>query len=290
MIATIQNEKVIVSISEKGAEFESVRLKEDNTEYLWQGDSKYWGRRAPILFPIVGRLVDNTYYVDDKPYSLTQHGFARDLIFSVQEQSETKITYAVTSNQETLQKYPYEFELYVSYELDDQNIHVTYEVINPTSKEMLFSIGAHPGFNCPLVEGESFTDYHLSFNSPEHLETNVLKGPFLSKEKQLIVENEAELPLTYDLFKNDALIFENMNTNEISIRSHKHNKFVKVAFEGFPFVGIWTPGNDAPFLCIEPWYGIADEVEPAKDFKEKKGVQSLQANGTFTCHYSITIG
>ncbi|PEM41042.1 aldose 1-epimerase family protein [Bacillus pseudomycoides] len=290
MTATIQNEKVIVSISEKGAELQSVRLKEDNTEYMWQGNPNYWGRRAPILFPIVGRLVDNIYYVDGKPYSLTQHGFARDLTFSVKEQSETKITYAVTNNQETLQKYPYEFELRVSYELDEQNIHVTYEVINPTSKEMFFSIGAHPGFNCPLIEGESFTDYHLSFNGPEHLETNVLKGPFLSKEKQLMVENKTELPLTYDLFKNDALIFENMNTNEISIRSHKHNKFVKVAFEGFPFVGVWTLENDAPFLCIEPCYGIADEVEPAKDFKEKKGVQSLQANETFTCRYSITIG
>ncbi len=106
MTATIQNEKVIVSISDKGAELQSVRLKEDNTEYLWQGDSTYWGRRAPILFPIVGRLVDNTYYVDGKPYSLTQHGFARDLTFSVKEQSETKITYIVTSNEETLKKIP----------------------------------------------------------------------------------------------------------------------------------------------------------------------------------------
>ena len=98
------------------------------------------------------------------------------------------------------------------------------------------------------------------------------------------------MPLTYDLFKNDALIFEHMNTNEISIRSHKHNKFVKVEFDGFPFVGVWTPGDNAPFLCIEPWYGIADEVNPAKDFKDKKGIQSLQANETFICRYSITIG
>ena len=98
------------------------------------------------------------------------------------------------------------------------------------------------------------------------------------------------MPLTYDLFKNDALIFENMNTDEISIRSHKHNKFVKVEFDGFPFVGVWTSGDNAPFLCIEPWYGIADEVNPAKDFKDKKGIQSLQANETFTCRYSITIG
>ncbi|MEH7457969.1 aldose 1-epimerase family protein [Bacillus sp. JJ1127] len=290
MTATIQNKKLIVSLSEKGAELQSIRLKEDNTEYMWQGNPKYWGRCAPILFPIIGRLVDNTYYVDGKPYSLTQHGFARDLTFSIKEQSETKITYAVSSNRETSQKYPYEFELSVSYELDEQNIHVTYEVHNPASKEMFFSIGAHPGFNCPLVEGGSFTDYHLSFHGPEHLETSILEGAFLSKEKRLIAKNTTELPLTYDLFKNDALIFENMNTSEISIRSHKHNKFVKVAFEGFPFVGVWTQSNDAPFLCIEPWYGIADELEPAKDFKEKKGVQSLQANETFTCRYSITIG
>ena len=290
MTATIQNEKVIVSISDKGAELQSVRLKEDNIEYLWQGDSTYWGRRAPILFPIVGRLVDNTYYVDGKPYSLTQHGFARDLTFSVKEQSETKITYIVTSNEETLKKYPYEFELLVSYELDGQSVHVTYEINNPTSKEMFFSIGAHPGFNFPLLDGESFTDYHLSFNGSERLETSVLEGPYLSNKKQLIAENTTELPLTYDLFKNDALIFEHMNTNEISIRSHKHNKFVKVEFDGFPFVGVWTPGDNAPFLCIEPWYGIADEVNPAKDFKDKKGIQSLQANETFTCRYSITIG
>ncbi|MED0985586.1 aldose 1-epimerase family protein [Bacillus paramycoides] len=290
MTVTIQNEKVIVSISDKGAELQSVRLKEDNTEYLWQGDSTYWGRRAPILFPIVGRLVENTYYVDGKPYSLTQHGFARDLMFSVQEQSETKITYSVTSNEETLKNYPYEFELLVSYEVDEQNIHVTYEVNNPASKEMFFSIGAHPGFNCPLLAGESFADYHLSFNGSERLETSILEGPFLSNEKELIAENTKELPLTYDLFKNDALIFENMNTNEISIRSHKHNKFVKVAFDGFLFVGVWTPGDNAPFLCIEPWYGIADEIKQAKDFKEKKGIQSLQANETFTCRYSITIG
>ncbi len=155
---------------------------------------------------------------------------------------------------------------------------------------MFFSIGAHPGFNFPLLDGESFTDYHLSFNGLERLETSVLEGPYLSNKKQLIAENTTELPLTYDLFKNDALIFEHMNTNEISIRSHKHNKFVKVEFDGFPFVGVWTPGNNAPFLCIEPWYGIADEVNPAKDFKDKKGIQSLQANETFTCRYSITIG
>ena len=135
---------------------------------------------------------------------------------------------------------------------------------------MFFSIGAHPGFNFPLLDGESFTDYHLSFNGSERLETSVLEGPYLSNKKQLIAENTTELPLTYDLFKNDALIFEHMNTNEISIRSHKHNKFVKVEFDGFPFVGVWTPGDNAPFLCIEPWYGIADEVNPAKDFKDKR--------------------
>ncbi|MCP1123244.1 aldose 1-epimerase family protein [Bacillus sp. 3103sda1] len=290
MTATIQNEKMIVSISEKGAELQSIRLKEDRTEYMWQGDSKYWGRRAPILFPIVGRLVDNTYYVDGKSYSLTQHGFARDLTFTIKEQSESKITYVVTSNEETLQNYPFAFELLVSYELHETSVYVTYEVINPNTKEMYFSIGGHPGFNCPLLSNESFTDYYLSFSTLEHLETSVLEGPFLSKNKLIVAEETTKLPLTYDLFKNDALIFENMNKNEIAIRSHKHNKFIKVAFEGFPFVGVWTPGDGAPFLCIEPWYGIADEVEPVKDFTEKKGIQMLKANETFTCRYSITIG
>ena len=290
MVATIQNEKMIVSISEKGAELQSVLLQEDRTEYIWQGNAKHWGRRAPILFPIVGRLVDNTYLVDSKPYSLTQHGFARDLTFTIKEQSKSKITYAVSSNEETLQNYPFAFELLVSYELNKTSIYVTYEVFNPNSEEMYFSIGGHPGFNCPLLPNESFTDYYLSFGIPERLEASVLEGPFLSKQKLVVAEEATELALTYDLFQNDALIFENMCKKEITIRSHNHNKFVKVSFEGFPFVGVWTPGNDAPFLCIEPWYGIADELEPAKDFKEKKGIQMLKANETFTCCYSITIG
>ena len=290
MAATIQNEKMIVSISEKGAELQSIRLKDDSTEYLWQGDTKYWGRRAPILFPIVGRLVENTYYVDDKPYSLTQHGFARDLTFTIKEQDESKITYAITSNEETLQNYPFAFELLVSYELNETSIYVTYEVFNSNSEEMYFSIGGHPGFNCPLLPNESFTDYYLSFGTPERLEASVLEGPFLSKQKLVVAEEATELPLTYDLFQNDALIVENMRKNEMTIRAHNHNKFVQVSFEGFPFVGVWTQGKDAPFLCIEPWYGIADELEPAKDFKEKKGIQMLKANEPFTCCYSITIG
>ncbi|ENQ3080360.1 aldose 1-epimerase family protein [Bacillus cereus] len=290
MTAIIQNEKMIVSISERGAELQSVRLKEDHTEYIWQGDAKYWGRRAPILFPIVGRLVDNTYYVDGKPYSLTQHGFARDLTFTIKEQTESKITYTITSNEETLQNYPFAFELLVSYELNGTSISVTYEVFNSNSEEMYFSIGGHPGFNCPLLPNESFTDYYLSFSTPERLESSVLEGPFLSKHKLVVAEEATELPLACDLFQNDALIFENMRKNEITIRSHNHKKFVKVSFEGFPFVGVWTLENNAPFLCIEPWYGIADELDPAKDFKEKKGIQMLKANETFICRYSITIG
>lgn len=290
MIATIENEKMIVSISAKGAELQSVRLKEDNIEYMWQGDAKYWERRAPVLFPTVGRLVNDTYFVSGKPYSLTQHGFARDLTFAVLEQSETNITYSVTSNEDTLQKYPFAFQLLISYTLEETSLHVTYEVRNKNEDNMYFSIGGHPGFNCPLREGESFTDYYLSFSEKETLETSVLEGPFLSDKRLVIAEDATELPLTYDLFKNDALIFEHMKEQEIAIRSRNHNKFVKVSFKGFPFVGVWTPGEDAPFLCIEPWYGIADEVNPAKDIKEKKGIQKLQANETFTCRYSITIG
>lgn len=290
MIATIENEKVIVSISAKGAELQSIRLKEDNTEYLWQGDAKYWGRRAPVLFPTVGRLVNDTYFVDGKSYSLTQHGFARDLTFAILEQTETNITYSVTSNEETIQKYPFEFQLLISYTLEETSLRVTYEVRNKNKNNMYFSIGGHPGFNCPLREGETFTDYYLSFSEQETLETSILEGPFLSDKKVVIAEETTELPLTYDLFKNDALIFEHMKKQEMTIRSHNHNKFVKFSFEGFPFVGVWTPGEGAPFLCIEPWYGIADEVNPAKDITEKKGIQKLQANEAFTCHYDITIG
>ncbi|MBO9128181.1 aldose 1-epimerase family protein [Bacillus sp. 165] len=290
MTATIQNDVLTITIEEAGAELTSIQLNADKTEYLWQAEPSFWQRHAPILFPIVGRLVDNTYYVKGMPYELPQHGFARDMTFDIAQQSDTFITYKLTSNEATLQKYPFQFELYVTYTLENNSLHVQYEVKNRTDGDMYFSIGAHPGFRCPLLANEQYTDYYLEFSSPERLETYVLQGPYIREEKLVLAERAGSLPLSQQLFKNDAIILENMNHNEITIRSHKNEKFIRVSFDGFPYVGIWSESNGAPFVCIEPWYGIADEVGEAKELHRKKGIQVLGKDENFTCQYTITIG
>jgi galactose mutarotase-like enzyme len=286
----LENESLILKMKEQGAELTNIILKSDRTEYLWQGDSRFWGRHAPILFPIVGRLADDTYYVDSKAYHLSQHGFARDMVFEVTEKSGNTITYTLNSTGETLKKYPFSFSLDVTYELEGNSITVIYDVQNTNDEKMLFSIGAHPAFNVPFTANETFEDYYLDFDVPEIFDIYVLDKGLRKPSKHSIADPAQTLPLTKELFRDDALIFENLSKNKITIRSKNHSKFVEVEFPDFPYSGIWTPYNEAPFLCIEPWQGIADEVGEPADLQQKKGILSLQNGEIFSCRYTITVG
>lgn len=277
----LENEVLLVEMKTAGAELTRIFHKDTGLEYLWNADSKFWGRHSPVLFPTVGRLVEDTYLVDGKPYHLGQHGFARDRDFQVVEQTEKSVRFELDADEDSLAVYPYKFKLSIIYTIEKNTVAVSYEVENTDNKRIYFSIGAHPAFNLPLTDGTTFEDYYLDFGTEENLETLCLEGPYRSGEIKKVVDEAARyLPLNYDLFKNDALIFEALKQKEMTIKSDKTPHFVKVSFPEFPFVGVWTAKAGTPFLCIEPWYGIADGAGESVELRDKAGIEHLEPEGS----------
>ncbi|HAM1878445.1 TPA: aldose 1-epimerase family protein [Listeria monocytogenes] len=287
----LENEVLLVEMKTAGAELTRIFHKDTGLEYLWNADSKFWGRHSPVLFPTVGRLVEDTYLVDGKPYHLGQHGFARDRDFQVVEQTEKSVRFELDADEDSLAVYPYKFKLSIIYTIEKNTVAVSYEVENTDNKRIYFSIGAHPAFNLPLTDGTTFEDYYLDFGTEENLETLCLEGPYRSGEIKKVVDEAARyLPLNYDLFKNDALIFEALKQKEMTIKSDKTSHFVKVSFPEFPFVGVWTAKAGTPFLCIEPWYGIADGAGESVELRDKAGIEHLEPEAVFASEYEITVG
>ncbi|EAG4892198.1 aldose 1-epimerase family protein [Listeria monocytogenes] len=287
----LENEVLLVEMKTAGAELTRIFHKDTGLEYLWNADSKFWGRHSPVLFPTVGRLVEDTYLVDGKPYHLGQHGFARDRDFQVIEQTEKSVRFELDADEDSLAVYPYKFKLSIIYTIEKNTVAVSYEVENTDNKRIYFSIGAHPAFNLPLTDGTTFEDYYLDFGTEENLETLCLEGPYRSGEIKKVVDKPVQyLPLSYDLFKNDALIFEALKQKEMTIKSDKTPHFVKVSFPEFPFVGVWTAKPGTPFLCIEPWYGIADGAGESVELRDKAGIEHLEPEAVFASEYEITVG
>ncbi|EAE2812198.1 aldose 1-epimerase family protein [Listeria monocytogenes] len=287
----LENEVLLVEMKTAGAELTRIFHKDTGLEYLWNADSKFWGRHSPVLFPTVGRLVEDTYLVDGKPYHLGQHGFARDRDFQVVEQTEKSVRFELDADEDSLAVYPYKFKLSIIYTIEKNTVAVSYEVENTDNKRIYFSIGTHPAFNLPLTDGTTFEDYYLDFGTEENLETLCLEGPYRSGEIKKVVDEAARyLPLNYDLFKNDALIFEALKQKEMTIKSDKTPHFVKVSFPEFPFVGVWTAKAGTPFLCIEPWYGIADGAGESVELRDKAGIEHLEPEAVFASEYEITVG
>ena len=287
----LSNEELTAVVKLKGAELCSVKSHRTGLEYMWQADPNYWGRHAPVLFPIVGQVKDGGYDYRGGTYELSQHGFARDQEFEVSEQSADRVSLRLKSNNETRAQYPVEFELVLTYELVGSQIDCTYDVFNTEEREMHFSLGLHPGFTCPLVTGTSFNDYELVFSERETLDRHVLDGPLLSSEVvSHYLNNESRIALSHELFKDDALIFEGFKSQNIRLQSAKTEHFVELGLTGFPLIGFWSkPNSDAPYVCIEPWYGVADE-EDRKPFIQKKGIQVLEGNGTWKAKTNIKGG
>lgn len=283
----LDNDYLQVEIKEKGAELTRVFSKKTKLDYLWGGNSEFWQRQSPVLFPFVGRLKDNTYFVDGKSYQLSQHGFARDCMFKHIEKTETKSVFELCFSEETLKKYPYKFKLRISYKLDKNKLIVTYEVVNVDDKIIYFSIGGHPAFKCPLVANTSFTDYYIEFGSKENV-----RQLFLNNQTGLIEPNEiinaelTKIPLNYDLFEKDALIFEKIQSDLVSLKSEKHSHGISMTAENWDFFAFWTKKN-APFICFEPWQGIADFSDTNQNFEEKKGIKKLTVDETYKVSYSV---
>ncbi|GAQ19762.1 aldose 1-epimerase [Oceanobacillus picturae] len=286
----IENEYLKVSISPEGAELREVWSKQEEIQYMWEGDPAYWGRVSPVLFPIVGRLKNDRYQVDGKEYAMNQHGFLRDVTFELHEHRADHVSFSFSSNGQFTAQYPYEFQAIISYTLKEDSLSVSWKVMNKNENSMYFSIGGHPAFQVPLLKGETLADYRLELLGDGNVTQFELENALIHvKESNL--DTPIKPVLSYDLFKNDALIYRNIK--QVKLQSTKSGKGIQVDCAGFPYLGIWSKYNEktdtiAPFLCIEPWHGIADMHDTTGELKEKAGINVLPAGEVFESEYVLS--
>ncbi|MBR5202060.1 MAG: aldose 1-epimerase family protein [Clostridia bacterium] len=279
MLFHLENDFLAISIDTHGAELSSIFNKKENKEMLWHGDPEFWGRRSPVLFPVVGKYKNGKTTYEGKEYLLGQHGFARDSEFALVEKTENKLSFELLSNEETLAKYPFNFRLICSFELKNNKITVGWKVENTDDKTIHFSIGAHPAFYCE--KGKTV----LSMNG-ENLKYNLINSDGLYTSQKYDIENE--FLLNDSVFDNDALIIENSDVTEVSLLDN-NKKYLTVKFDTKVF-GIWSPTKkNAPFVCIEPWYGRCDAEDFDGDITEREWSNSLGIGETWYKEYEIII-
>ncbi len=277
----LKNGKYQIEVSSIGAELKSFSCK--NVEYLHAGDQTYWHRSSPVLFPIVGRVKHNNYTYKDKKYTLPIHGFARFYKFKLIEKSTHALLFLLQENQETLKHYPFKFNLKIKYTLHKDGLKIDYSVYS--DEDILFSFGAHPAF---LLHA-SIDDSYIEFEKDEHSDTiclNMKTGCVSPKIKKIL--NSSRLSLHHDIFAKDALIFKNLNSKEIIFKNTRNTKCVKVAYAGFTYLAFWAPVG-APFVCIEPWCGIADSIDTSHKFESKASIIKLDKNTLFERSLRISL-
>lgn len=283
---SIENRYLIAEVNPDGAELKSLRNKETGIEYIWQANPEYWNRSAPLLFPIVGEVTNNTLKVDGQEYTIGRHGFVRDMRLEVSTINETEVEYYLKSTDETLEKYPFNFHFSVKFELKEKQLITTFIVKNTDDKNIYFSVGAHPAFNLP---SGTIEDYYIEFEQAETLSRHLLNNNNFSGETEAVITNTNQLPLNTALFHKDAIVFRDMQSKSLTLKSNKNNYALKMDFEGFPYFGIWTKPNCEKFVCLEPWCGLADHHAFNGEFKDKEGIISLPVGETFTRSFSTTV-
>ncbi|GAA3990156.1 AAA family ATPase [Hymenobacter antarcticus] len=274
-----------------GAELTSFITNADGLEYIWPGDPAVWGRHAPVLFPLVGRLPGDAYQYQGRAYKLPQHGFARDQQFAVLRHTATELVFRLEHDEASRTVFPFAFELTITYTLRDALLTVRWDVRNPAPDQpLLFSIGAHPAVRCPLLPGEVFEDYFFEFDHPVTLERHLLQGGLLTGHTAPVLNQAEEMPLSYELFADDALVFKHYDFTRLTLRSRKSEHYVRFQFDGFPYLGLWTKGAGAGFVCVEPWHGIASPTGEPGELHDKEGILRLEPGQLFSASYSIEVG
>ena len=286
---TLKNQILTIKINPKGAELTSIFNNKNRTEYMWNADPKFWGKSSPVLFPIVGSLKGNMYRFEGKEYSLSRHGFARDRDFMVEKSEESSIIFLLTHDENTLKVYPFKFEFRLVYTLENNTLKVTYLVKNIGENKMYFSVGGHPAFAVPLAENTVYEDYYLEFNKTEIFKRWGLtpEGLIETQPSDFLIDMD-KLALTKELFYDDAIVFKNLNSTSVTLKTDKINHQLKFDFEGFPYLGIWA-AKDADFVCIEPWCGIADSANHNQELTEKEGIICLDLGEIFERTWRVTV-
>ena len=282
MTTIIKNSILTAEIKHFGAELISLKTNL-NKEYIWEGNPEFWGKHSPVLFPIVGTLKNNSFHHNEIEYHLSRHGFARDMEFELIDATENSATFSLQSSAETVKVYPFEFELQIIYTLRENNLSIIYKVINKGKIAMPFSIGAHPAFTLP----NQFENYVIAFEKDESFKYYLLQNDLISNKTKKLEVHDKKIPLNYELFEDDALIFKTIKSKSLTILENE-NPILRVHFEDFPSLGIWTKKN-APFICVEPWFGYSDTTKNYGSLFEKEGIQILESNATFHSKFSIEI-
>ncbi|WNS41978.1 aldose 1-epimerase family protein [Paenibacillus sp. MMS20-IR301] len=263
-------------ISSLGAELVSFKRTDTGLEYMWSGDAAYWTGRSPVLFPIIGAARGGEIRVEGQTYKIGNHGFARRREFTLVDSDGSRAVFLLTSDENTLASYPYKFNLFLTYVLSGSRIEISYRVENADEGDIFFQIGTHPAFNCPIGGAGEFSDYYLEFEQQENLERLFLNktGQLIRGQADPLLQGENILPLNHEMFTGDALVFRNVASRQIALRSKLTSRSVVVTSEGLPDLGVWQPLN-APFLCIEPWQGVADYDDFTGSLKDKEGAVRL---------------
>ena len=279
---TISNEFLTATFSEIGAELKS--LKCNDKEFIWYGDPAFWTGSSPVLFPICSGLKDDEFIYEGKTYPLQKHGFARRAKFDVETVDDNSATFLLSSQNCPQDNYPFEYEFRIIYTLVGKKFNVEYNIRNLTDGDMYFSVGAHEAYNCP----EGIDNYEIIFDKKESLDAYQLVGPLLSDDTVNYGVDTNVLQLSHSLFSNDCLIFKNLNSRGAILRNKTTGQEIKTQFEGFPYLLIWTAPN-APFICIEPWCGITDNVATNKQLSDKEGIEKLSKGESFYRLHSFEI-
>ena len=281
----LKNELLTIQVAEKGAELQSVK-DNDGKEFMWQAGPQ-WNRHSPILFPIVCSVNNDTYTVDGKDYHLPRHGFARDMMFTVVSLTSEKVTMALHDSEETLKVYPYRFNLAVTYRLEGNKVHVIWHVENTDTKEIHFQIGGHPAFNMPSGKLEGM----IKLDNEEPMD--MLKSYADGSVELVEVPLEADMgimEINNNFFRADSVKIHKSQTHRAMLIDTNGEPAVTVDYKA-PVCAFWSPyDKQAPFVCIEPWYGIGDPRGFKGEFKDKPMMNHLQPGASFMSKYTITIG
>ena len=274
----IESNALVIQVTSKGAEMKRLFSREWHRELLWLGDEKNWNRSAPVLFPIVGKLKDDEYQLKGKTYKMPQHGFARDMEFKCIKCEASEVAFVMEATQETYNQYPFLFELSVIYKVEDSKVTISYFVKNTDRQDIFFSIGAHPGF-----ETKNLSHYEIHFEKEE-------KEYFRLNEGQVDFSHSTDLhsnvlELNPELFKEDALIFKKLKSRYVDLVDKKRNEIIRL-HSNTSHWGIWGKGN-VPFVCLEPWYGLADVKGFDKNLETKEGIITLGEGELFGFSYTL---
>lgn len=286
---TIRNSHLTLTVDPVGAQMTSLKGA-DGTEYLWQADSAYWGKHAPILFPFIGRAFESRCAVEGREYPMPRHGFANVSRFTPAQQTEDSLVLELTENKDTLAKFPFRFALRMGFELQGSRLTITYRVENRDTRPLAFALGFHPAFNVPLSPGETFEDYYLQFDPCRPDRVGFTENILLSgQDAPYPLEEGHTLSLRHDLFDEDAIVLKNVS-RAVTLRSRRSDRQIRVEYPGLPYLGLWHPAQtDAPFLCIEPWSSLPGRDEVVEELSARSDFPLLPPSASYSGTLSIDL-